>query len=141
MSGDPGITTFLVPHSPKETARHIRRALLARGLTIAGEIDLAARLGAGLRVGFPACEVMCVDCPAALLEALAFERSAAVLVPIHLVVTEHDGGTAVHMLNPSAALYDALPVTARPAVSRLIGAVTRTLEAISARHHAVEAYL
>ena len=139
MTSDPSITTFLLLRSPSRAVKEIRRALAAAGLTVAGEMDLAARLGRGLKVGFPACKVMCVDCPTTLPEALAFDRSAAVLMPIHLVVTEDDAGTAVHMLNPSARLYDALPVTSRPAVSKLIGAVTKCLDSMSTRHHAVEA--
>jgi hypothetical protein len=140
MSIDPGISTFLLRCPPGKAAKQIRRALGAEGLAVAGEIDLTARLSRHLRVGFPVCTVICVDYPTVLLEALAFDRSAAVLVPIHLVVTEHGAGTAVHMLNPSAALYDVLPVTARPAVSRLLGAVAKSLDNISARQHAFEAY-
>jgi uncharacterized protein (DUF302 family) len=141
MISDPSIMTFLVVRSPRRAAKEIRWALAAGGLTVAAEMDLAARLGRGLRVGFPNCKVMCVDCPTSLLEALAFDRSPAVLLPIHLVVTEDEAGTAVHMLNPSARLYDALPVTSRPAVSKLIMAVTKCLDSISTRHHAVEACL
>lgn len=135
MSVDPGISTFLLRCPPGKAAKQIRRALDAEGIAVAGEMDLAARLNRGLRVGFPVCRVICVDYPTVLLEALAFDRSAAVLVPIHLVITEHAVGSAVHMLSPSAALYDALPVTARPAVSRLLGAVVKSLDSISAGHH------
>lgn len=134
MNTDPGISTFLLHCPPGKAAKQIRSALGAEGLTVAGEMDLTARLSRDLRVEFPVCTVMCVDYPMALLEILSFDRSAAVLVPIHLVVTEHESGTAVHMLNPSATLYDALPVTARPAVSRLLGAVIKSLDNISASH-------
>lgn len=135
MTGGQGISTFLLRCSPHKASQQIRRTLGVQGLSVAGEMDLTARLGKDLRIGFPVCRVMCIDYPSVLLEALAFDRSAAVLVPIHLVVTEHSVGTAVHMLSPSATLYDVLPVTARPAVSRLLCAVAKSLDAISTRQH------
>ncbi len=133
MSGDGGITTLTMRLPPGEATRCIRRALAAGGLTIASEMDLGTRLSGGFRIRFPHCHVLCVVHPPALLEALTFDRSAAVLLPLHVVVAEQEGATVVQLLNPSAALYGVLPVSARAAVSKIFSLVMKTLEEMSPR--------
>jgi hypothetical protein len=66
------------------------------------------------------------------------DRSAAVLLPLHLVVTGQDGLTQVHFLNPAAALYSGLPVTARAAVSKLQARVAQAVESVSTRQNPLE---
>jgi hypothetical protein len=55
-----------------------------------------------------------------------------------LVVTGQDGLTLVHLLNPAAALYSGLPVTARAAVSKLLARVAQAVESVSARQNPLE---
>src|SRR3982751_4673709 len=105
MPGDQEPTTLMVPLPLKEALKLIRRALAEEGLTIAADFDMAGRVRKALRLDLPPCTVLCVDCPMSLLEALALDRSAAVLLPLHLVVAGQDGSTLVHLLNPTAALY------------------------------------
>ena len=121
-----------------EALKLLRAALAEEGLEIAAEFDMAGRIRKALSVDLPPCRVLCVDCPVALLEALAFDRSAAVLLPLHLVVAGQDGITLIHLLNPAAALYSGLPVTARAAVSKLQARVALAVESVSVRQHALE---
>ena len=106
MTGDPETATLIMQQPVNEALKMIRRALAEGGLAIAADLDMASRIGKALRIDFPPCRVLCVDCPVALLEALALDRSAAVLLPLHLVVAGQDGFTLVHLLNPAAALYN-----------------------------------
>ena len=99
MTGEQEPVTLIVRHPLNEALRSIRRALAEEGLGIAADLDMAGRIRKALRIDFPPCRVLCVDCPVALLEALALDRSAAVLLPLHLVVTGQDGLTLVHLLN------------------------------------------
>jgi uncharacterized protein (DUF302 family) len=138
MTGDPETVTLVVPQPLNEALKSIRRALAEEGLDIATELDLAGRIRKALRIDLPPFRVLCVDCPVALLEALALDRSAAVLIPLHLVVAGQDGTTLVHLLSPSAALYSGIPVTARAAVSKLQATVTQALESVSNRRHPLE---
>lgn len=130
MSGEAGITVYSAQHPPAEVVRMIRRSMSAAGLAVSAELDLGSRLCREFHINFPRCTVLLVDSPAALLEALTYDRAAAVLMPLHLVVAEQHGATIVHLLPPSAELFGVLPVTARSAVSKLITAVKQRLEAI-----------
>ncbi len=138
MTGDQQPTTLLVRQTFTETIKVIRRALLAAGLEIPADMDLAGRVKKALRFDFPPCRVLCVDCPVALLEALALDRSAAVLLPLHLVVEGRGRFTLVHLLNPAAALHGGLPVTARAAVSKLQTRVMEAVESVSVRQYPSE---
>ena len=138
MTSDQQPTTLIVQQPFNQALKLIRQALVEEGLEVAAELDLAKRLRKALRIDFPLCRVLCVDCPVGLLEALAFDRSAAVLLPLHLVVTGQDGVTLVHLLNPAAALYAGLPVTARAAVSKLQARIAQAVEGVSVRQCPVE---
>jgi uncharacterized protein (DUF302 family) len=138
MIGEQDTATLIIQKPLNEAVKLLRRALAEGGLEIAADLDLAGRIRKSLRIVFPPCRVLCVDCPVALLEALALDRSAAVLLPLHLVVTGQDGLTLVHFLNPAAALYSGLPVTARAAVSKLQARVAQAVESVSTRQNPLE---
>ena len=138
MTGEQEPVTLIVRQPPNQALRLIRRVLAEGGLQIATDLDMAGRIRKALRIDFPPCRVLFVDCPVALLEALALDRSAAVLLPLHLVVTGQDGSTLVHLLNPAAALYSGLPVTARAAVSKLQARVAQAVESVSTRQNPLE---
>ncbi len=133
MTGEQEPATLIMQQPLNEALKLIRRALAEEGLEIAADLDMAGRIRKALRIDFPPCRVLCVDCPVALLEALALDRSAAVLLPLHVVVAGQDGLTLIHLLNPAAALYGGLPLIARAAVSRLQGRVAQAVERISMR--------
>ncbi len=138
MIGEQETATLTIQKPLNEAIKLLRRALAEGGLEIAADLDMAARIRKALRIEFTPCRVLLVDCPVALLEALALDRSAAVLLPLHLVVTGQDGFTMVHFLNPAAALYSGLPVTARAAVSKLQARVAVAVESISIRQDPLE---
>lgn len=138
MTGDSETATLIMQRPLNDAVKLIRRALADGGLEIAADLDLASRIRKALRIDLPPCRVLCVDCPVALFEALALDRSAAVLLPLHLVIAGHDGLTLVHLLNPAAALYSGLPVTARAAVSKLQARVAQAVESISTRQNLLE---
>ena len=131
MIGEQETATLIIQKPLNEAVKLLRRALAEGGLEIAADLDLSGRIRKALRIDFPPCRVLCGDCPVALLEALVLDRSAAVLLPLHLVVTGQDGLTLVHLLNPAAALYSGLPVTARAAVSKLQARVAQAVEKVS----------
>jgi uncharacterized protein (DUF302 family) len=138
MIGEQETATLIIQKPLNEAVKLLRRALAEGGLEVAAELDMADRIRKALRIDFPPCRVLCVDSPVALLEALALDRSAAVLLPLHLVVTGHDGLTLVHLLNPAASLYSGLPVTARAAVSKLQARVAQAVESVSTWQNPLE---
>lgn len=138
MTSDPETATLIMHEPLNEALKLIRRALAEAGLEVAADLDLAGRIRKSLRIDLSPCRVLCVDCPVALLEALTLDRSAAVLLPMHLVVAGRDGLTLVHLLNPAASLYSGLPITARAAVSKLQARVAEAVESVSVRQHSME---
>jgi uncharacterized protein (DUF302 family) len=138
MTGEQETATLVIQKPLTEAIKLLRSALDEAGLEIAADLDMAGRIRKAFRIDFQPCRVLCVDSPVALLEALAFDRSAAVLLPLHLVVTGQDGITLVHLLNPAAALYSGLPVTARAAVSKLQARVAQAVEGVSIRQNPLE---
>ena len=138
MTGEQEPMTLIVRQPPNQALRSIRRALAEGGLQIATDLAMAGRIRKALRIDFPPCRVLGVDCPVALLEALALDRSAAVLLPLHLVVAGQDGFTLIHLLYPAAALYGGLPVTARAAVSKLQARIAQAVESVSTRQYPLE---
>ncbi len=138
MTGDQQTATLVVQRPFNSALNLIRSALMTEGLQITAELDLAGRINKALRLALHPCRVLCVDCPVALLEAIALDRSAAVLLPLHLVVADHGEVTEVHLLNSTAALYRGLPVTARASVSKLQARVEVALNSVSTRQHALE---
>lgn len=138
MTGETDTATLLMRQPLNEAVRLIRQALVEGGLEIAAELDMSGRIRKALRIDLPPCRVLCVDCPLALLEALTLDRSAAVLLPLHVVAAGQDGFTVVHLLNPAAALYSGLPVTARAAVSKLHARIARAIESVSTRQNPLE---
>jgi uncharacterized protein (DUF302 family) len=133
MTGDQDTATLIMHQPPNEAIREIRRALAEADLEIAAELDLAGRVRKTLRIDIPPCRVLCVDCSVSLLEALILDRSAAVLLPLHLVVAGQGNQTLVYLLTPSAALYAGLPLTARTAMSKLQACITSAVESIAIR--------
>jgi uncharacterized protein (DUF302 family) len=138
MNGDQETETLIMQQPVTEALKVIRRALAQEGLEIAADLDMAGRIRKAFRIDLAPCRVLCIDCPVVLLEALALDRLAAVLLPLHLVVEGHDDLTLVHLLSPAAALYSGLPVTARAAVSKLQARVAHAVESVSVRQNGME---
>lgn len=102
----------------------IRRALQMDGLNIVEELDVSASPNCA---DGPHCVVLLVDSPELLFEAIALDRGAAVLVPVHIVVTGDAHCSQVHWANPIAALGLRAPASARVPIERLCAQVKQAL--------------
>lgn len=89
----------------------IRRLLSAEGLTVVGEFDISSPSRS--------CTVLLVDTPLDLFEAIALDRSAAVLVPLHVVVSGDHKRAFVHWGNPVATGGMRPPAPAKAALEKL----------------------
>ena len=112
----------------------VRRVLRVNGLHIVEELELSAA-----SADTPGCVVLLVDSPELLFEAIALDRAAAVLVPLHVVVTGDGHRSRVHWTNPLAFSGLHAPASARVAIERLCArlkqALSRALDsAVSAVH-------
>ncbi|MCC7499371.1 MAG: hypothetical protein IT160_17455 [Bryobacterales bacterium] len=104
----------------------VRNALARQGLRIAAEVDITGRLRNELGAAVAPCRVIYVDDPILLLEAVVFNRAAALLIPQPLVVTGNGGHSEVHV-HSSQLLSGSIPESAR---EPLLGLQTRIIQAI-----------
>ena len=113
----------------------VRIALARQGLRAPAELDISARIRQELGAGVAPCIVLYVDDPVVLLEAVVFNRGAAVLIPQPLVVTG-DNRQAEVLLRSAEMPADAIPETVRDPLIGIQVRMTRTIEGIAERQGA-----
>lgn len=84
-------------------------------------------------IGLGQCKVFCVDCPVSMLEAMAVDRSAGLLLPLHVVVSGRSEWTQVQLPNPASVQSSTLTVGAKVSVSKLLARVIQTVERVAMR--------
>ena len=130
--GCPTIT--LVLDAPFQAAlRQIRRALRDGKLSIAAEFDGKRRIQQALGLELAPCRVLLVESPRLLLEATAIDRSCAVFLPLHVVVSGFGGQTLIHILSADYLAHGEVPVGIRMPVARLQKQLLEALEGIAER--------
>ena len=111
----------------------VRIALKRQGLRVPTELDITARIRQELGAGVAPCIALYVDDPAVLLEALVFNRGAALLIPQPLVVTGDNRQTEVLVRSPE------LPAILESIRDPLLGLqvrIARAIETIAERQGA-----
>jgi len=133
MNRQSAVAAYLVAE-PFTRALHIVREALARtDLSIIAELDVSDRIRRQVSLGFAPCRILLVDSPYLLLEAVALDRSAAVLLPLHIVVSSRGPETLVHWLNAAAITGAALPAGAAGPLEKLQEQVAHVLGAVAIR--------
>ena len=103
-----------------------------QGLRAPAELDITARIRQELGAGVAPCIVLYVDDPAVLLEAVVFNRGAALLIPQPLVVTG-DNRQAEVLLRSAEMPAEAIPETVRDPLIGVQVRMTRAIESIAER--------
>lgn len=120
--------------------RMVRIALKRQGLRVPAELDITARIRQELGAGVAPCIVLYVDDPAVLLEAVVFNRGAALLIPQPLVVTGDSRHAEVLVRSPELPA-GAIPESVRDPLLGLQVRIARAIETIAERqvaHFALE---
>jgi uncharacterized protein (DUF302 family) len=133
MTGEPAITTYLIPEPFDRALKAVREALARNNLSICTELDISARVKRELNMGFIPCRILLADSPYLLLEAAALDSSAAVLFPLHVVVSGRGPQTLVHWINAAAIEGVRLPIGAAVPLAKLQSLVTHSLDRIAMR--------
>ena len=124
--------TYAIEERFDKALKLVRAALKARGLEIAGEMDMPASWPGESR-GRPArCRVLLVDCPLLVFEGLALDRAAGVYFPLHVLLASDGGRTHVSTVRPSGVFDARLPAGAAGPLERLEARVARALESVAA---------
>jgi uncharacterized protein (DUF302 family) len=111
----------------------VREALARTELSVTAELDVSDRIQRQLGLGLAPCRILLVDSPYLLLEAVALDRSAAVLLPLHVVVAGRGTQTVMHCLNPPALAGAELPAGTAAPLARLQTQLERVLESVAIR--------
>jgi uncharacterized protein (DUF302 family) len=120
------LLSFRIDEPYDVALRMVRIALARQGLRAPAELDITARIRQELGAVVAPCIVLYVDDPAVLLEAVVFNRGAALLIPQPLVVTG-DNRQAEVLLRSAEMPVEAIPETVR---DPLIGVQVRMMRAI-----------
>jgi uncharacterized protein (DUF302 family) len=133
MNSEQAVIAYSVSEPFDRALRTIRQALAGGGLSITGELDVSNRIRREFNIGFERCVILLVDSPALLLEAVALDRAAAALLPLHVVVSSRDSQTMIHWSNPTAVEGIRLPAGAAAPIAKLLSLLSHTLEQIAMR--------
>jgi len=118
--------------APYETAlKLVHDALLHEDLRISREYDVSDIAGGQRGMNLVDCRILCVDSPLLLLEAMALDPSAAVFLPLHIVVSADGRKTHVYWLNPASIQSKRLPVGAMLPLRALQVRIVRAMGRIS----------
>jgi uncharacterized protein (DUF302 family) len=118
-----------------ETAvKRVRGVLTANQLSIAAEFNASRRLRQALGLEVEPCQILFIENPLLLLEATAIDRSSAVFIPLHLVVSGKGSQTALYLLNAEFLLRaNDAPLGIRIPIRRMQAQIVEILETIAER--------
>lgn len=130
MTKGPPLLSFRIDEPYDVALRMVRIALARQGLRAPAELNITARIRQELGAGVAPCMVLYVDDPAVLLEAVVFNRGAALLIPQPLVVTGDNRQSEVLLWSPEMPVAG-IPESARDPLIGLQVRMTRAMESIA----------
>jgi len=104
LQGSP-VVTFTIEQAHENALQGVKRALTKHNLRVPAQLDITAGLKQDLRVSLGPCVVLFVDDPVLLLEAMVFQRGAAVFIPLAISVSGDDRRTTA-MLRSAESLIE-----------------------------------
>lgn len=115
MRQEPLETAYVPASSFRRAIDSVRDMLAEVGLTIISESS------------YMSCRILYVACPFLLLEALAYDRSTAVFLPVQVIVRPTEGGAQVSWVNLASWPKLRLPVGASRPVNALCRRISQAL--------------
>ena len=124
MPGDMGSIKYSLREPFERAVESVCRSLRSRGLQIAGQLDVSSRLERTLGIVLPPCRIVFVLPNPSTSSTINIHPWAAIFLPLHVVISGHDGQTEIQVQNRVHAGHEA----AAPA---LFGPVMETQTQIS----------
>jgi uncharacterized protein (DUF302 family) len=115
------------PRAFDSTLKSLRRLLNDAGLRVVRQLDLSRDFPGQLAAGARNCALLMVDSPLLLFEAVALDRSAAVFIPLHIVITGDQHSTCIHWAHPAETIGFRMSATAKGPVDALYTRLTQVL--------------
>lgn len=129
----PPVLTFVLEEGFESALKTLRRALAEDQLCVTAELDAAKRVRRALNIVVSPCRILLVENPLLMLEATAIDRSSAVLIPMHVVVSSGGARTLIHVLSTQHAQLHDFPVGARIPLARIHHQVLAVLTKVADR--------
>jgi len=133
LAGRAPTLTFVLEESFESALKTLRRAFAEDQLCVAVELDAAKRIRRALNLAVSPCRILLVENPIFMLEATAIDRSSAVFIPLHVVVSGNGANTLIHVLNPDYSQLRDSPVGVRIPLARIQDQVLGALRKVADR--------
>lgn len=135
MTKGPPVLAYALAEPYEAAVRTVRSALKRHGLRTALELDVAARIRHEIGAGVAPCLVLYVDDPAVLLEALVFDRGAALQIPQAVAITGDSRRSAALVRSPES-LNGTVPESVRDPLLDLLRRISRAMESVAGKEGA-----
>ena len=133
MSSGPRSVAFRLPVSCRTAVGQVKRALVKDGLRVPAEMNVASHIRKEFGATLTPSVVLYVDDPALLLEAVVFQRDAALLMPQPVVVSGTEDASEIVVSSAEAIRDMGLPPSVRDPVLELHSRIVRAMGSISER--------
>lgn len=98
MDCEAATTTYSIPEPFALTLRTLRDVLTGRDLRITAEADLSKRIQRHLGISLAPCVMFYVWPSDRLLRSMAMRPVIALLLPLHVVISDRGARTEIHLL-------------------------------------------
>jgi uncharacterized protein (DUF302 family) len=119
IDGRSPTVTFVFERQFEDALKAIRNAFRKDQLLITAELDAAKRIQRALNITVSPCRILLVENPLYMLEATAIDRSSAVFIPLHVVVSSSGACTLVHVASSHDNQLRDFPIGVRIALTSL----------------------
>lgn len=131
MTGEPGSTCYYLREPFECAVASLRRSLASRGLRVVGQLDVSRRVQTSLGLGLPPCRLILVMPD--LITTAGMHSWAAVLLPLHIVVSGCGVRTSIHVQNRIPAAHQTDGAELAVPIGQTQQKVSRAIEAIAMR--------
>lgn len=125
--------TYVIEERFDKALKLIRNALTRRELSVAGEFDVTEGFAHDSRKKLEPSKLLLVDSPLLLFEAVALDRAAGVLFPLHVLVSADGDWTQVVCIEPATLFEARLPAGAAQPLEELRNRVAMALQSLGSR--------
>ena len=133
--------TYVIAEQFDKALKLVRQELAKHDLSVTGEFDVTENLSRDSGRMPDRARLLLVDCPLLLFEAVALDRAAGVLIPLHVLVSAAGDRTQVVFVEASTLFDRRVPVGASGPLEEIKARITMALEAAVVRADTQHRYL
>ena len=133
MNTVPASETYVIAEEFDKALKLVRQALAERELSVTTELDITGNLYRGHGKKEKPMRLLLVDSAMLTFEAMALDRAAGALIPLHILVSSDGDRTEVILTEPAALFDRRLPVGAAGPLEQIKTRVRAAIESAAAR--------